>query len=116
MPPVGYLDFLQLMANAKLILTDSGGIQEESTILRVPCVTIRSTTERPVTVTHGTNRIAGTDEETIVRESREALNANFDPGDPEFVTLYDELKRLFEKKKLSEVTRECDRQHLYKAR
>jgi len=58
--PLGYLDFVRLMGDARLVLTDSGGIQEETTILGVPCVTIRENTERPVTVTHGTNRLAGT--------------------------------------------------------
>ena len=54
------------MSNAKLVLTDSGGIQEETTILGIPCVTIRENTERPITVTHGTNVIAGTKKENIV--------------------------------------------------
>jgi len=58
--PLGYLDFVRLMSDARLVLTDSGGIQEETTILGVACVTIRDNTERPVTVTHGTNRLAGT--------------------------------------------------------
>jgi UDP-N-acetylglucosamine 2-epimerase (non-hydrolysing) len=58
--PLGYLDFIRLMGDARLVLTDSGGIQEETTILAVPCVTIRENTERPVTVTNGTNRLAGT--------------------------------------------------------
>jgi UDP-N-acetylglucosamine 2-epimerase (non-hydrolysing) len=56
--PLGYLDFLKLMAESALTMTDSGGIQEETTILGVPCVTIRENTERPVTITHGTNRLA----------------------------------------------------------
>jgi UDP-N-acetylglucosamine 2-epimerase (non-hydrolysing) len=64
--PLGYLDFLQLMSNAKLVLTDSGGIQEETTILGIPCVTIRENTERPITVTHGTNVIAGVKKENII--------------------------------------------------
>src|SRR5439155_899524 len=55
-PPLGYLDFVALMSRARLVLTDSGGIQEETTMLGVPCLTLRDTTERPVTVTHGTNR------------------------------------------------------------
>jgi UDP-N-acetylglucosamine 2-epimerase (non-hydrolysing) len=59
--PQPYLDFLQLMANARCVLTDSGGIQEETTALGVPCLTLRTTTERPITVTQGTNRIVGTD-------------------------------------------------------
>lgn len=55
--PLGYLDFVNLMANSRLILTDSGGIQEESTILRIPCLTLRPNTERPITVEQGTNRL-----------------------------------------------------------
>jgi UDP-N-acetylglucosamine 2-epimerase (non-hydrolysing) len=55
--PVGYLDFLKLMANAALVMTDSGGIQEETTILGVPCMTLRENTERPVTITEGTNQL-----------------------------------------------------------
>jgi UDP-N-acetylglucosamine 2-epimerase (non-hydrolysing) len=58
--PLGYLDFLCLMKNARLVLTDSGGVQEETTCLGVPCVTLRENTERPVTVTRGTNVIGGT--------------------------------------------------------
>jgi UDP-N-acetylglucosamine 2-epimerase (non-hydrolysing) len=59
--PLGYLDFLALMSRARLVLTDSGGIQEETTILGVPCLTLRENTERPVTISHGTNRLVGTD-------------------------------------------------------
>ena len=57
--PVGYLDFLRLMAESALVLTDSGGIQEETTILGVPCLTLRENTERPCTLTEGTNTLAG---------------------------------------------------------
>ncbi len=64
--PLGYLDFLCLMSNAKLILTDSGGIQEETTVLGVPCVTLRKNTERPVTIREGTNVLAGMGKEDIV--------------------------------------------------
>lgn len=67
--PLGYLDFIALMSRARLVLTDSGGIQEETTILGVPCLTLRQTTERPVTVTHGTNRVIGTDPARILHES-----------------------------------------------
>jgi UDP-N-acetylglucosamine 2-epimerase (non-hydrolysing) len=63
--PLGYLEFVSLMSAASLVLTDSGGIQEETTILGIPCVTLRDTTERPITVTHGTNVVAGTDERRI---------------------------------------------------
>ena len=66
-PPLGYLDFLQLMSHAKVVLTDSGGIQEETTMLGIPCLTLRDTTERPVTLTHGTNALVGADPEKIIR-------------------------------------------------
>jgi UDP-N-acetylglucosamine 2-epimerase (non-hydrolysing) len=55
--PVGYLDFMKLLANAAVVMTDSGGIQEETTILQVPCMTLRENTERPVTITEGTNQL-----------------------------------------------------------
>jgi len=63
--PLGYLEFVGLMDKSRVVLTDSGGIQEETTILGVPCLTLRENTERPVTVTEGTNRIVGTDPEKI---------------------------------------------------
>jgi UDP-N-acetylglucosamine 2-epimerase (non-hydrolysing) len=71
--PVGFLDFLQLEANAHLIITDSGGLQEESCILKVPCVTLRDNTERPETVDVGSNMLASTDPEKIVRFASEML-------------------------------------------
>ena len=74
--PLGYLDFLGLLARARLALTDSGGIQEETTALGVPCVTLRDNTERPVTVTIGTNRLAGTSADGIRRAAREALDGH----------------------------------------
>lgn len=63
--PLGYLDFLSLMTDAQMVLTDSGGIQEETTALGVPCLTLRDSTERPVTVSEGTNTIVGTDPSEI---------------------------------------------------
>ncbi|MEP6719328.1 MAG: UDP-N-acetylglucosamine 2-epimerase (non-hydrolyzing), partial [bacterium] len=63
--PLGYLDFLSLYSKARLVLTDSGGIQEETTVLGIPCVTLRETTERPITVEMGTNVVAGTDPQKI---------------------------------------------------
>jgi UDP-N-acetylglucosamine 2-epimerase (non-hydrolysing) len=63
--PLGYVEFLSLNRTARLVLTDSGGLQEETTILGVPCVTIRENTERPVTVTEGTNHLAGTSPEGV---------------------------------------------------
>ena len=67
--PLGYLEFLNLMANALLVLTDSGGIQEETTILGVPALTLRESTERPVTITQGTNTLVGCDPRRIVEEA-----------------------------------------------
>jgi UDP-N-acetylglucosamine 2-epimerase (non-hydrolysing) len=67
-PPLGYLDFLRLMSEAKVVLTDSGGIQEETTIFGVPCITLRDNTERPVTLEYGTNVLVGSDPEKIIRE------------------------------------------------
>lgn len=71
--PLGYLDFLDLVAGARLVLTDSGGVQEETTVLSVPCLTLRANTERPVTVTSGTNRIVGADPSAVVSAAEETL-------------------------------------------
>jgi UDP-N-acetylglucosamine 2-epimerase (non-hydrolysing) len=72
-PPTGYLDFLCLLSHARLVLTDSGGIQEETTALGVPCLTLRENTERPVTVSHGTNEVVGTDPARIIAAARAIL-------------------------------------------
>ncbi|HEX8746014.1 MAG TPA: UDP-N-acetylglucosamine 2-epimerase (non-hydrolyzing) [Pyrinomonadaceae bacterium] len=72
--PLGYLDFLRLYSGARLVLTDSGGIQEETTALGIPCLTLRENTERPVTVEMGTNHIVGTDTDRIVRAAKDALD------------------------------------------
>lgn len=66
--PLSYLEFLHLMSQARLVLTDSGGVQEETTVLGVPCLTLRENTERPITLTQGTNRLVGTDPERIWKE------------------------------------------------
>jgi len=71
--PVGYLEFLALEDGARLVLTDSGGIQEETTVLGVPCLTLRSNTERPVTVSEGTNRIVGQNPEVIWEAAQDVL-------------------------------------------
>lgn len=74
LPPLGYLDLLGVMAKAKLVLTDSGGIQEETTALGVPCITLRENTERPITVEEGTNTIVGTDAQRIESVIHEVLS------------------------------------------
>jgi UDP-N-acetylglucosamine 2-epimerase (non-hydrolysing) len=71
--PVGYVDMLCLMDNASLALVDSGGIQEETTVLGVPCLTMRHNTERPVTISEGTNMLVGTDPKRIVAETERVL-------------------------------------------
>jgi UDP-N-acetylglucosamine 2-epimerase (non-hydrolysing) len=73
--PLGYLEFLSLTSAARLVLTDSGGLQEESTALGIPCLTLRENTERPVTVTEGTNEVVGTDPGRILAAARRALSA-----------------------------------------
>ncbi len=80
--PVGYLDSLALQAGARLVLTDSGGIQEESTVLGTPCLTLRTATERPVTVTEGTNTVVGLDPERIVAEAHRCLRDWVTPRRP----------------------------------
>jgi UDP-N-acetylglucosamine 2-epimerase (non-hydrolysing) len=74
-PPAGYLDFVALEASARLVLTDSGGVQEETTALGVPCLTLRDNTERPITVTEGTNQLVGRDPERIVTAALGVLDA-----------------------------------------
>lgn len=71
--PLGYLEFLNLMSSARIVLTDSGGIQEETTALGVPCLTLRNNTERPVTITKGTNRLVGNDPARIVAAVKTSL-------------------------------------------
>jgi UDP-N-acetylglucosamine 2-epimerase (non-hydrolysing) len=71
--PLGYLDFLRLLSDARLVLTDSGGVQEETTVLGVPCLTLRNNTERPVTVEQGTNRLVGLDPERILASAAAVL-------------------------------------------
>ena len=73
LPPMGYLEMLGLMKDAKVVLTDSGGIQEETTALGVPCITLRNNTERPITVDEGTNTIAGQDSQTILNIFNEIM-------------------------------------------
>jgi UDP-N-acetylglucosamine 2-epimerase (non-hydrolysing) len=83
--PIGYMDFLKLTASAKVVLTDSGGIQEETTVLGVPCITLRENTERPVTLTEGTNVLAGTRRDAILAAYRDTkARASEPPRVPRF--------------------------------
>ena len=78
--PQAYMAFLNLWKDAAVVLTDSGGLQEETTALGVPCVTIRENTERPVTVEEGSNVLAGTDPEKIMLEARKVLRGEGKQG------------------------------------
>jgi UDP-N-acetylglucosamine 2-epimerase (non-hydrolysing) len=78
--PIGYIDFLSLTKNAELIITDSGGIQEESTYLGVQCITVRNNTERPVTVEKGTNQLIGTDLKKVENAAKAILNGKIKSG------------------------------------
>ncbi|MCX6142887.1 MAG: UDP-N-acetylglucosamine 2-epimerase (non-hydrolyzing) [Ignavibacteriales bacterium] len=78
--PIGYLDFLRLLDNAQLVLTDSGGIQEETTFLGVPCLTLRENTERPITCEVGTNELCGLDVEKVVSRSEVVFAGNRKKG------------------------------------
>lgn len=78
--PQGYIDFLKLMKEAQLVLTDSGGVQEETTVLQVPCLTMRENTERPITIEVGTNRLVGTDESEVIDAALNVLNGKIKRG------------------------------------
>jgi UDP-N-acetylglucosamine 2-epimerase (non-hydrolysing) len=80
MPPLGYLEMLGLMQSAKFVMTDSGGIQEETTALGVPCLTLRENTERPITVNEGTNTVIGTDMVKLVTAVNEIINTGGKAG------------------------------------
>jgi len=75
------LEFIFLLSHARIVLTDSGGVQEETTALGIPCLTLRENTERPVTVTRGTNHIVGQDFENINAKVREILSGNSKKGE-----------------------------------
>ena len=78
--PMGYKEFLQLERHALMVLTDSGGIQEETTVFQVPCLTLRNNTERPITVEDGTNVLVGTNERAIVREALKIISGRGKTG------------------------------------
>jgi UDP-N-acetylglucosamine 2-epimerase (non-hydrolysing) len=80
--PIGYIDFISLMKNAALVLTDSGGIQEESSFLNVQCITLRENTERPVTIESGTNHLIGTDIHKIEKAITGVLNGDVKKASP----------------------------------
>lgn len=80
LPPLGYLDFLCLTSQAKVVVTDSGGIQEESTALAIPCLTLRSNTERPITVDEGTSTLVGNDPTKLRRHLRAVLDGTYKRG------------------------------------
>ena len=82
--PLGYLDFLNLEALARIVITDSGGVQEETTILGVPCITLRQNTERPATVSEGTNVLAGNEKQTILSAFDRAMNGTHGRRVPPF--------------------------------
>jgi UDP-N-acetylglucosamine 2-epimerase (non-hydrolysing) len=75
--PLGYLDFLRLWSQSRLVMTDSGGLQEETTALGVPCLTLRENTERPITIEQGTNRLVGRDPARIVKAAEEVLSPGY---------------------------------------
>jgi UDP-N-acetylglucosamine 2-epimerase (non-hydrolysing) len=85
-PPQGYLDFLALQMSARMVLTDSGGIQEETTVLGVPCLTMRDNTERPITVSEGTNLLVGRDRDLIVATAMRVMD---NPPAPRCPSLWD---------------------------
>ena len=78
--PVGYLEFLRLNKTAKFVLTDSGGLQEETTYLNIPCLTLRENTERPVTIDVGTNVLTGSNPDIIIKEYEKIMNGSFKKG------------------------------------
>jgi UDP-N-acetylglucosamine 2-epimerase (non-hydrolysing) len=81
-PPLSYLDNLSLLAGAAVAITDSGGLQEESSVLGVPCLTLRDTTERPVTLDLGTSRLVGNDSNAIRKAFDEAISGGWPAGQP----------------------------------
>jgi UDP-N-acetylglucosamine 2-epimerase (non-hydrolysing) len=78
--PLGYLDFMNVMSQSKLVLTDSGGLQEETTVLGIPCLTLRENTERPITIAEGTNLLLGTDPKRIETEAKKILGGQAKRG------------------------------------
>jgi UDP-N-acetylglucosamine 2-epimerase (non-hydrolysing) len=80
LPALGYLDMLGLVSSAKVVLTDSGGLQEETTALGIPCLTLRNSTERPITIDQGTNTLVGADRGLILEGMQAILNGEGKQG------------------------------------
>ncbi|MGB7342721.1 MAG: UDP-N-acetylglucosamine 2-epimerase (non-hydrolyzing) [Pirellulaceae bacterium] len=80
MPPIGYLEFLALTSSSKVIVTDSGGLQEESTALQIPCLTMRENTERPITVTDGSSTLVGSDAAALREQLQRVIDGNYPTG------------------------------------
>ena len=78
--PLGYLEFQKLMSNAKFVISDSGGIQEETTVLGIPCLTVRENTERPITITDGTNELVGGDMDLLLSYTKKILSGEWKKG------------------------------------
>lgn len=95
--PLGYLDFLCLMSNSKFVMTDSGGIQEETTVLGIPCITLRKNTERPVTVEQGTNLLVSTDKQRVVKKCLEVIDGR--------VTIKNRIPELWDGKAAERITK-----------
>lgn len=87
--PLGYLDFMRLYSGAKLVLTDSGGLQEETTVLGIPCLTLRHNTERPITIEMGTNVLVGTDPDKIMQAAYDALAKSNQTSNAKIPPLWD---------------------------
>jgi len=105
--PLGYFDFLHLMQHAMVVITDSGGIQEETTVLGVPCLTVRANTERPITITEGTNTLVGMNDKKIIKEFRKIVKGKGKKGrQPQYwdgrasERILKKLKELHRQKKL----------------
>ena len=87
--PLGYLEFLKLMMESRFVMTDSGGMQEETTVLNIPCLTLRDTTERPITIKEGTNTLVGNDTKKIIKEAEKILNKNRNSDHFSYPALWD---------------------------
>jgi len=87
--PFGYLEFVGLLVNAGFVITDSGGVQEETAWLDIPCITLRNSTERPVTISRGTNRLVGDDPNCLLKAVRELRDYGMSRGQRRPIPLWD---------------------------